>query len=237
MRNMHNWDEASNRKWQGDWAEKYEHWSLDFSSTPPREYKEDRGMRVYRNGLVELRSLGVRNPQQRADMMHRYGVWFESPRRAGLRFYTPEGQHVAKTSITGSILFFHKEHKVALAGNHADPIMLYSEHAFPTSSKEVHTRVVDQERVDRVLALHEESLKAAATEAVLSEFEDQQYSVMGAACDWVRAYKDGAKPRVFTEDSFRRRIGLAYHQGRLQKVLANHCMVTTKHKFLRYEEV
>lgn len=75
-----------------DWRDEGEY-QIDFSTHEHRKYREDRGVRVYEGGLVEIQPSVWRDPSLRHYLGSTYGLHFYNPYESsarGFRYFLPD---------------------------------------------------------------------------------------------------------------------------------------------------
>jgi hypothetical protein len=90
-------------------------YQVDFNDYAERKYKEQHGVRVYENGVVEIRHFPSNAPDTRETIRRQFGIHLEllSDIR-GIQFVTVEGEPVAKAHIRGATEFL-LDHKNGMA--------------------------------------------------------------------------------------------------------------------------
>ena len=131
-------------------------WETDFTTIPPRLYKEPvRGLRVYQNGPIQLRTYLFRNPDVRHTLHADFGMDIGLiRRRTGYNYFLPDRTPVTKEAVVtdlsyGYMLYDHNHGMVlrpaAYSPDEDEAIAYYSKGARPVGGLDFVLRVVDEE--------------------------------------------------------------------------------------------
>lgn len=172
-------------------------WQLDFSTIPPRRYKEHLGyLRVYDSGLVEIR----RKPHCETDAIRtrnsleqEFGIrWCLKSETTGIQFFTPNREPLLKDHIKETCLLLDDNHGMALSlgwsrGN-LGHISYYSPGARPAGGIPIGVKVIDYAAVRKLRSKIAPMVMLATSYRAMS---NSRISDGSTARDWLRKMHAG----------------------------------------------
>lgn len=121
MKDLPTFEDARNRDYYYGSAQTYESnadYKVDFSTTEPRKFKEDTGVRFYENGMVDIDPYVYRRPNVRRELRSRYGLEYLNPfEERGYTYFDPEWKPVKKDWIERDFYLYDPRHHMVVCSS------------------------------------------------------------------------------------------------------------------------